>query len=54
MLESKQSKIPAADLEYILKEYMLNLERQMNWANRLLNKSRPKLASPIRQKAVKP
>jgi hypothetical protein len=54
MLESKQNKIPAADLEYILKEYMLNLERQMNWANRLLNKSRPKLASPIRQKAVKP
>jgi DNA-binding PadR family transcriptional regulator len=54
MLESKQNKIPAADLEYILREYMLNLERQMNWANRLLNKSRPKLASPIRQKAVKP
>jgi DNA-binding PadR family transcriptional regulator len=54
MLESKHSKIPAADLEYILKEYMLNLERQMNWANRLLNKSRPKLASPIRKKAVKP
>jgi DNA-binding PadR family transcriptional regulator len=54
MLESKQNKIPAADLEYILKEYMLNLERQMNWANRLLNKSGPKLASPIRQKAIKP
>jgi len=54
MLESKQNKIPAADLEYILKEYKLNLERQMNWANRLLNKSRPKLAPPIRQKAVKP
>jgi DNA-binding PadR family transcriptional regulator len=54
MLESKQHMIPSADLDYILKEYMLNLERQMNWANRLLNKSRPKLASPIRQKAVKP
>jgi DNA-binding PadR family transcriptional regulator len=54
MLESKQNKISPADLEYILKEYTLNLERQMNWANRLLNKSRPKLASPIRQKAVKP
>jgi DNA-binding PadR family transcriptional regulator len=54
MLESKQHMIPSADLEYILKEYMLNLEKQMNWANRLLNKSRPKLASPIRQKAVKP
>ena len=54
MLESKQNKISPADLEYILKEYTLNLERQMNWANRLLNKSRPKLAPPIRQKAAKP
>jgi hypothetical protein len=54
MIESKQNKISQADLEYILKEYMLNLERQMNWANRLLNKSRPKLAPSIRQKAVKP
>jgi DNA-binding PadR family transcriptional regulator len=54
MLESKQNKISPADLEYILKEYTLNLERQMNWANRLLNRSRPKLAPPIRQKAAKP
>jgi DNA-binding PadR family transcriptional regulator len=54
MLESKQNKISPPDLEYILKEYTLNLERQMNWANRLLNKSRPKLAPPIRQKPVKP
>ena len=54
MLESKQNKISQADLEYILEEYTLNLERQMNWANRLLNKSRPKLAPSIRQKAVKP
>ena len=54
MLESKQNKISPPDLEYILKEYTLNLERQMNWANRFLNKSRPKLAPPIRQKPVKP
>src|SRR6266702_4591821 len=53
MLESKQSKISPADLDYILKEYTLNLERQMNWANRLLNRTKPKLVhgSP-RQKRV--
>src|SRR3989442_2008744 len=50
MLESKQNKISQADLEYILEEYTLNLDRQMNWANRLLNKSRPKLAPSIRPK----
>ncbi len=53
MLESKQNKIPAADLEYILKEYMLNLERQMNWADRMLNRSKPRLAPTARQKPPK-
>jgi hypothetical protein len=54
MIESKQNKISPADLEYILKEYALNLERQINWANRLLNKSRAKVAPPVRQKTPKP
>ena len=54
MLESKSDKIPPADLEYILKEYTLNLERQMNWANRMLNRSKPKPAPTIRSKTVKP
>jgi hypothetical protein len=53
MLESKQNKIPAADLEYILKEYMLNLERQMNWADRMLNRSKPRLTPTARQKPAK-
>lgn len=53
MLESKQNKISAADLEYILKEYMLNLERQMNWADRMLNRSKPRLAPTVRQKPPK-
>ena len=53
MLESKQDKISPADLEYILKEYMLNLERQMNWANRMLNRSKPRLAPTARQKPAK-
>jgi len=53
MLESKQEKIPPSDLEYILKEYMLNLERQMNWANRMLSRSKPRLVSTARQKPAK-
>src|SRR6266478_8605314 len=53
MLESKQNKIPPADLEYILKEYMLNLERQMNWADRMLNLPKRKLAPTTRPKIVK-
>src|SRR5216683_4830342 len=53
MLESKLSKISSADLEYILKEYLLNLERQMNWADRMLNRSKPRLAPTARQKLAK-
>ena len=53
MLESKQDKIPPSDLEYILKEYMLNLERQMNWADRMLNRSKPRLAPAARQRPAK-
>ena len=53
MLESKQDKIPLSDLEYILKEYKLNLERQMNWADRMLNRSKPRLAPTARQKPAK-
>ncbi len=53
MLESKQNKISPADLDYILKEYTLNLERQMNWANRLLNRSKSKAGPTLRQKVAK-
>jgi DNA-binding PadR family transcriptional regulator len=53
MLESKLDKITAADLEYILKEYTLSLERQSNWAERMLSRSKPKPAQTIRQKTVK-
>ena len=53
MLESKQNKISSADLDYILKEYTLNLERQMNWANRMLNRSKSKAGSTPRQKVAK-
>ena len=54
MLESKRDKISPADLEYILKEYTLNLEKQMNWANRMSNRSRSKVIPTARQKTSKP
>ena len=38
MLESKSGKIPEADMEYMLKEYALNLERQLNWTNRMMDR----------------
>src|SRR2546428_2077945 len=53
MLESKQNKISPADLDYILKEYTLNLERQMNWANRMLNRSKSKAGPTQRPKVSK-
>ena len=46
MLESKAEKISQGDLEYVLKEYLLNLERQMNWANRMLSQIKPKAVHP--------
>jgi len=54
MLESKRDKISPADLEYVLKEYTLNLEKQMNWANRMSNRSRSKVTPTARQKTSKP
>ncbi|HVH16104.1 MAG TPA: PadR family transcriptional regulator [Candidatus Angelobacter sp.] len=53
MLESKQNRISLADMEYILKEYKLNLERQMNWANRMLNLPKQKQPPTARPKVVK-
>ena len=46
LLESKASKVPENDVEYMLKQYALNLERQLNWTNRMINELKPK---PIAQ-----
>jgi DNA-binding PadR family transcriptional regulator len=54
LLESKLENISPADIEYTLKEYKLNLERQSDWAERMLNRSKPKLTPTARQKTVKP
>ncbi len=55
MLESKASKISSSELEFMLKEYGLNLERQLNWANKMLIQLKPKLVHQTpRQKAARP
>ncbi len=36
IIRTKSKDIPPKELEYILRDYMLNLERQLEWANRVL------------------
>ncbi len=51
ILESKASKIPEGDIEYMLKEYALGLERQLSWANGMISEMKPRLvATTNRQK----
>lgn len=51
MLESKAGKIPEGEIEYMLKEYALNLERQLNWTNRMIAQLKPTFVAPAsRQK----
>jgi len=38
ILETKGDKIPAGELRYMLKEYALNLEKQLDWTNRMLKR----------------
>ncbi len=38
LLESKGEKIPASEAKYMLREYALNLERQLDWTNRMLKR----------------
>ena len=45
IITSKMSAMPAKDREYLLKEYVLNLERQLEWANRLLKELKPTVES---------
>src|SRR2546427_167321 len=39
ILESKRDKIPRKEIQFMLKEYALNLERQLDWTKRMLKKS---------------
>jgi DNA-binding PadR family transcriptional regulator len=53
-IESKAHEIPKNDLEYMLKEYVMGLERQLDWANEKLAETKPKLvATASRPKKTK-
>jgi len=39
ILESKKDKIPRREIQFMLKEYALNLERQLAWTKQTLKKS---------------
>jgi len=39
ILESKKDKIPRKEIQFMLKEYALSLERQLDWTKRMLKKS---------------
>ncbi len=43
IFESKASKIPERDIEYMLKEYALGLERQLSWTNEMISDMKPRL-----------
>jgi len=38
LIESKGGKIPAKEVKFLLKEYALNLERQLDWTNRMIKR----------------
>jgi DNA-binding PadR family transcriptional regulator len=53
ILETKSGKMPKADVEYMLKEYVLGLERQLSWANEKTREMKPKIvASATRQRGT--
>ncbi len=39
IIESKKDKIPRREIQFMLKEYALDLERQLDWTKRALKKS---------------
>lgn len=54
ILDSKSGKIPPSEAEYMLKEYVLGLERQLNWANETMARMQPKLVATSRHKGTRP
>lgn len=49
LVESKTGKVPDSEIEYMLKEYALNLERQLNWTNRMINQLNMKTVAPLQR-----
>jgi DNA-binding PadR family transcriptional regulator len=49
LFESRKDLMPRSDLEFMLREYSLNLERQLDWTRNQLRATRPKaVASRVR------
>jgi len=46
-VESKMGDLAPSDARFILKEYALNLERQLDWANSTLNKVGEERIRPV-------
>lgn len=49
LLESKTGKVPDSEIEYMLKEYALNLERQLNWTNRMISQLKTRPVAPVQR-----
>jgi DNA-binding PadR family transcriptional regulator len=47
VLETKLQKVPLHEAEFILKEYILNVQRQLEWANEALGRLPKEAAVPI-------
>jgi DNA-binding PadR family transcriptional regulator len=50
IVESRRKEMPQKDLEFILKEYSLNLEQQLDWVKRSLEELKPEAQSRRRSK----
>ncbi len=53
LIETKISKLPESDAEFTLKEYALNLERQLNWTKNKLSHLEKKAVAPTPVKATR-
>lgn len=53
IFRTKMKNLPPSELEYILKEYILNLQRQLNWAQGFLEEGIGKKRAAIQQSRKK-
>lgn len=49
IISMKGNLLPPKDREYLLREYVLNLERQLEWANRVLKEIKPQVEARNRK-----
>jgi hypothetical protein len=50
IIRTKSNEIPPKDLEYLLKEYKLTLERQLDWAAQTLTELEPVAGTKTKRK----